>query len=1191
MNDIDNNVSMNNGNLDGGRGRSPSPLGRNGNGMGGGRSSRSRSPPRGSPGRNDRPHSRDRSLSPRGGGGGYDEPRNKLANTAPPCKVLGVFGLSPRTDERDLKQEFGRFGRIDHVDLIMDRKTGRSKCFGFVYFENKEDAVKAKEDCQGLEIDGRRIRTDFSATKKPHDPTPGKYYGIQRDRRSPPRYSPYGGGGRDHRDGGYMGGGGSSRYRDDSRDRDRYRDDRDRYDGGRDRYRDDRDRYDGGRDRYRDDRYRDDRHRDDGGRYRDDDRRYSFKKMSGYSAKDFDALHQQLIDLKEYKYESSEREKKLNHEIKSLKDQIESLEIELKKKSTSIFASIKSKVKSDDQEENESLRRTIEQNKVIHQEQTDALQHNIKSLFDDNRQLENQILDLKKDIQQHIIKNEEQQNTIRKLQVDVAELHCSKEEMENKYQQQLQDIDSSISTSSESSPKSTSVVELPSLGQIVTVLDQFNLSVDDTSNSIDIIKNSLKEKFTELYSEVSNQSPQTTPPSPISHKKEIIFHPLGEPEYNPEEEKEKQKLRDTIKGLMEQIRENETKTSKFLTDSKEFQSNIETLNNQIKEWQEKHKNAEINRVRVEEKLQGEIKKLKEDITHINSEKDHILKEKNNDHSTMQQSTDKLNETISNLESQLKLEKENFERLIDEKQQELKEQKLNYERNLADSNDKSNIFKMSRDEYLEKYNTLIKDLELKDQTMELKSKELQAYKEKLSKLEDQYLETRTQLSKTESDLTENKNLQLATDAKSKKLEEKLQWERGCSDSLNEKFNKLNTEKAELDRQHKDLEKSISELEKELEQLKSINQTLESNCTTIQEKLNEKSQEFDQQSHQLAQLQEEMKLAQEKLVVFDENSAKIEQLLQQTEQLEQSSQKLQSQLDLLLPENEKLKLDYEESCQKITKLEVTVADMETEKKISDKKNLKTIKDLKMELSKERDSVNSLSQSANNIPTTPISLSVSSGSVSLPTTPTMTPIQSGRHHHHQRTQSVDHYTLNPPRTPTKLQPSMSSPNIYNQHDIDIMGRKLGELGTENYKLEEKNRVLEEKVKVLLDELDKKTKVVRFYISKTQLGRATSEDEKTRRLKGGATGSFWRNNDPKIVAEMVEKMDTLLQETVLKNIQLTNDMEILGNETVRLNSEMKNLKNFLQENNIHFDVDFKSSTTSLQISDSINNSEEDTS
>ncbi len=42
---------------------------------------------------------------------------------------------------------FSDFGDIEAIDLINDRRTGRNKGFGFIYFKNLDDAVKAKESC------------------------------------------------------------------------------------------------------------------------------------------------------------------------------------------------------------------------------------------------------------------------------------------------------------------------------------------------------------------------------------------------------------------------------------------------------------------------------------------------------------------------------------------------------------------------------------------------------------------------------------------------------------------------------------------------------------------------------------------------------------------------------------------------------------------------------------------------------------------------------------------------------------------------------------------------------------------------------------------------------------------------------------------------------------------------------------
>ncbi|ORY88229.1 hypothetical protein BCR35DRAFT_289106 [Leucosporidium creatinivorum] len=139
-----------------------------------------------------------------------------------PTNVLGVFGLSIRTRERDLEEEFARSGRVEKVVIVYDQRSERSRGFGFVTMVDVPDAERAIADLNGMELHGRRLRVDFSATVRPHDPTPGSYKGIKRDDDFGPRDSRGGYGyGRDDR----YGGGRDDRY---SRD--------DRYGGGGDRY-------------------------------------------------------------------------------------------------------------------------------------------------------------------------------------------------------------------------------------------------------------------------------------------------------------------------------------------------------------------------------------------------------------------------------------------------------------------------------------------------------------------------------------------------------------------------------------------------------------------------------------------------------------------------------------------------------------------------------------------------------------------------------------------------------------------------------------------------------------------------------------------------------------------------------------------------------------------------------------------
>ncbi|THH27720.1 hypothetical protein EUX98_g6467 [Antrodiella citrinella] len=204
------------------------------------------------------PRGRSRSRSPARANGGDSSYQADQAKQAPnPSSVLGVFGLSIRTTERDLEEEFNRFGQVDKVTIVYDQRSDRSRGFGFISMTTVDEASRCIKELNGVELNGRRIRVDYSVTDRPHAPTPGEYMGHRRRR------------GRDT----YSGSGSGRDYRGDDRD-DYYRDRRDRDPYSRRHDRDDRDRDHYGRDN-RD--WRDRRSpppaRGGGGRYSPDYRR------------------------------------------------------------------------------------------------------------------------------------------------------------------------------------------------------------------------------------------------------------------------------------------------------------------------------------------------------------------------------------------------------------------------------------------------------------------------------------------------------------------------------------------------------------------------------------------------------------------------------------------------------------------------------------------------------------------------------------------------------------------------------------------------------------------------------------------------------------------------------------------------------------------------------------------------------
>ncbi|MCH9643826.1 MAG: RNA-binding protein [Gammaproteobacteria bacterium] len=100
-----------------------------------------------------------------------------------------VGNLSYDSGEEDLESLFSKYGTIEQTKLIMDRETGRSRCFGFITFAEESSAKEAVEGENGNEFQGRNIKVSEA---------------IESDRRG-------GGGGRGGRGGRNGGGGGGGR--------------------------------------------------------------------------------------------------------------------------------------------------------------------------------------------------------------------------------------------------------------------------------------------------------------------------------------------------------------------------------------------------------------------------------------------------------------------------------------------------------------------------------------------------------------------------------------------------------------------------------------------------------------------------------------------------------------------------------------------------------------------------------------------------------------------------------------------------------------------------------------------------------------------------------------------------------------------------------------------------------------------
>ena len=88
-----------------------------------------------------------------------------------------VGNLNYDTREDGLRELFEGYGAVDSVKIITDQFTGRSRGFGFVEMTEREEGMKAIEELNAKEYEGRSLKVNEAR----------------------PRRGPGGGGGRDNR--------------------------------------------------------------------------------------------------------------------------------------------------------------------------------------------------------------------------------------------------------------------------------------------------------------------------------------------------------------------------------------------------------------------------------------------------------------------------------------------------------------------------------------------------------------------------------------------------------------------------------------------------------------------------------------------------------------------------------------------------------------------------------------------------------------------------------------------------------------------------------------------------------------------------------------------------------------------------------------------------------------------------------
>jgi len=119
-------------------------------------------------------------------------------DAAPGCKVF-VGDLNPSAQERDVEEIFAKYGQLKNC-FVAKNPGG----FGFVEFDDPEDAKEAVKSLNGTEINGKKIRTEISHGRKNTNKEFKTHWpGKERDAKERQKPYDYGGGSSSRRPRGY----------------------------------------------------------------------------------------------------------------------------------------------------------------------------------------------------------------------------------------------------------------------------------------------------------------------------------------------------------------------------------------------------------------------------------------------------------------------------------------------------------------------------------------------------------------------------------------------------------------------------------------------------------------------------------------------------------------------------------------------------------------------------------------------------------------------------------------------------------------------------------------------------------------------------------------------------------------------------------------------------------------------------
>lgn len=77
-----------------------------------------------------------------------------------------IANLDWSITSEDLMATFSSFGKVGYAHVVYEKKTKRSRGFGYVEMESTEEAIRAIEALNGMEVNGRKLDVKIASPKE-----------------------------------------------------------------------------------------------------------------------------------------------------------------------------------------------------------------------------------------------------------------------------------------------------------------------------------------------------------------------------------------------------------------------------------------------------------------------------------------------------------------------------------------------------------------------------------------------------------------------------------------------------------------------------------------------------------------------------------------------------------------------------------------------------------------------------------------------------------------------------------------------------------------------------------------------------------------------------------------------------------------------------------------------------------------